>query len=173
MSIAFRPADPEGGGQSSGATAGNFTLVLFLEKIQMPHSVKIFLAKFGQLGYTSFSHGGSSSVGRAPGCGPGGRGFKPLLSPQKFTLRFRGVFLCPCRMPGRMSSSFKSMFRVKRFAFHSVRPVVSRKKRGFSVLLGLGDAVPPPRIPPFSKAKCSSDPASSAVACGQYIRRSF
>ena len=92
MSIAFRPADPEGGGQPSGATAGNFTLVLFLEKIQMPHSVKIFLAKFGQLGYTSFSHGGSSSVGRAPGCGPGGRGFKPLLSPQKFTPRFRGVF---------------------------------------------------------------------------------
>jgi oligoribonuclease (3'-5' exoribonuclease) len=28
------------------------------------------------------AHGGYSSVGRAPGCGPGGRGFKPRYSPQ-------------------------------------------------------------------------------------------
>ena len=26
-------------------------------------------------------HGGYSSAGRAPGCGPGGRGFKPRYSP--------------------------------------------------------------------------------------------
>ncbi len=37
--------------------------------------------------YTLFSlpvkaHGGCSSAGRAPGCGPGGRGFKPHHSPQ-------------------------------------------------------------------------------------------
>src|SRR6202035_1641978 len=36
--------------------------------------------------YTLFSlpvkaHGGCSSAGRAPGCGPGGRGFKPHHSP--------------------------------------------------------------------------------------------
>jgi hypothetical protein len=29
------------------------------------------------------SHGGYSSAGRAPGCGPGGRGFKPRYSPQE------------------------------------------------------------------------------------------
>ena len=28
-----------------------------------------------------FLYGGCSSVGRAPGCGPGGRGFKSLHSP--------------------------------------------------------------------------------------------
>ncbi len=35
------------------------------------------------------SCGGSSSVGRAPGCGPGGRGFKSHLSPQNFRANVR------------------------------------------------------------------------------------
>ncbi len=30
-------------------------------------------------------HGGCSSAGRAPGCGPGCRGFKPRHSPQFFS----------------------------------------------------------------------------------------
>lgn len=34
-----------------------------------------------------YFRGGSSSVGRAPGCGPGGRGFKSHLSPHKFAPR--------------------------------------------------------------------------------------
>ena len=29
-------------------------------------------------------HGGCSSAGRAPGCGPGGRGFEPHHSPHQF-----------------------------------------------------------------------------------------
>ena len=37
-------------------------------------------------------HGGRSSVGRAPGCGPGCRGFDPRRSPQlKITRLCRGV----------------------------------------------------------------------------------
>lgn len=39
------------------------------------------------------SCGGSSSVGRAPGCGPGGRGFKSHLSPQKFRVNVRRAVL--------------------------------------------------------------------------------
>src|SRR5690348_2310807 len=45
------------------------------------------------------AHGGRSSVGRAPGCGPGGRGFEPRRSPHKRhdalipeILRFSGHF---------------------------------------------------------------------------------
>ena len=33
-----------------------------------------------------YLHGERSSVGRAPGCGSGGRGFNPLRSPQKISL---------------------------------------------------------------------------------------
>ena len=70
--------------------------------------------------------GGRSSVGRAPGCGPGGRGFKSRRSPQKFqgvrligltplflfptlfptypaNLDFKGMALCPCAWPDRLS----------------------------------------------------------------------
>jgi hypothetical protein len=41
--------------------------------------------------------GGSSSVGRAPGCGPGGRGFNPRLSPHSKQLKIlqkTGFALC-------------------------------------------------------------------------------
>ena len=38
---------------------------------------------------------------------------------------------------------------------HFLRPVVSRKKRGFSAHFGPGGAVPPPRVSPFSKLKRS------------------
>ena len=41
------------------------------------------LAYFSGYAYTRLRYGGSSSVGRAPGCGPGGRGFKSHLSPHK------------------------------------------------------------------------------------------
>lgn len=41
------------------------------------------LAYFSGCAYTRLRYGGSSSVGRAPGCGPGGRGFKSHLSPHK------------------------------------------------------------------------------------------
>ena len=47
-----------------------------------------------------------------------------------------------------------SIFRLKRFAFQTMRSGVSRKKRGFSAWFGPGGAVPPPRILPFLKAKC-------------------
>ena len=39
--------------------------------------------------------------------------------------------------------------------FQTIRPVVSRKKRGFSAHFRPGGAVLPPRILTFSKAKCS------------------
>ena len=42
------------------------------------------LTKFAPRCKDFFSCGGCSSVGRAPGCGPGGREFKPLHSPQNF-----------------------------------------------------------------------------------------
>ena len=45
---------------------------------------------------------------------------------------------------------------MKRFAFQTIRPVVSRKKRSFSAHFGPDDAVPPPRAFPFSKAKRSA-----------------
>ena len=37
---------------------------------------------------------------------------------------------------------------MKRCAFQTIRPVVSRKKHGFSVLFGPGDVVPPSRVLP-------------------------
>ncbi len=51
---------------------------------------------------------------------------------------------------------FESIFSLKCFAFQTIRPVVSRKKRGFSAHFGPGGAVPPPRVSPFSKLKRSS-----------------
>ena len=42
---------------------------------------------------------------------------------------------------------------MKSFAFQTIRPVVSRKKRGFSAHFGPGGAVPPPRVSSFSKLK--------------------
>ncbi len=41
-----------------------------------------------------FFDGGCSSVGRAPGCGLGGRGFKPHHSPHKFCPVFLQGFFC-------------------------------------------------------------------------------
>ncbi|MCI7569609.1 MAG: hypothetical protein MSH25_09685 [Desulfovibrio sp.] len=46
-----------------------------------------------------------------------------------------------------------SNFSLKRCAFPTIRPVVSRKKRGFSARFGPGGAVPPPRIFTFFKAE--------------------
>lgn len=43
---------------------------------------------------------------------------------------------------------------MKCFVFQNIRPVVPHKKRGFSARFSPGDAVPPPRISPFSKVKC-------------------
>ena len=57
-------------------------IVFFLKKIQK-EKCKFFLAYFSGCAYTRLRYGGSSSVGRAPGCGPGGRGFKSHLSPHK------------------------------------------------------------------------------------------
>ncbi|WP_300806907.1 hypothetical protein [uncultured Desulfovibrio sp.] len=48
-----------------------------------------------------------------------------------------------------------SIISLKRLAFQTIRPVVSRKKRGFSAHFGPGGAVLPPRVLPFSKAKRS------------------
>ena len=45
-----------------------------------------------------------------------------------------------------------SIFRLMRFGFQTLRPVVSRKKRGFSARFEPGGAVPP-RVLPFSKAR--------------------
>ncbi len=47
----------------------------------------------------------------------------------------------------------RSIFSVNRGAFHTVRPVVSLKKRFFSAQFGPGGAVSPPRVPPFFKGK--------------------
>ena len=75
-------------------------------------------------------------------------------------MREHGAIVAPsplsCTSPGD-----QSIFRLKRFAFQTIRPVVSRKKRGFSAHFGSGGAVPPPRILPFSKAKCSKHEAAA------------
>ena len=60
---------------------------------------------------------------------------------------------CSAVPPG--SAFSKSIFSLKCFAFQTIRPVVSRKKRGFSAHFGPGGAVPPPRVSPFSKLKRS------------------
>ena len=68
-------------------------LVFFLKKIQK-EKCKFLLAYFSGCAYTRLRYGGSSSVGRAPGCGPGGRGFKSHLSPHKeISPLSSGVFL--------------------------------------------------------------------------------
>lgn len=68
-------------------------LVFFLKKIQK-EKCKFLLAYFSGCAYTRLRYGGSSSVGRAPGCGPGGRGFKSHLSPhKKIPPLSSGVFL--------------------------------------------------------------------------------
>ncbi len=46
-----------------------------------------------------------------------------------------------------------SIFSLKCFAFQTIRPVASRKKRSFSARFGPGGAVPPPRDFSSSKAK--------------------
>ena len=62
---------------------------------------------------------------------------------------------CSAVPPG--SAFSKSIFSLKCFAFQTIRPVVSRKKRGFSAHFGPGGAVPPPRVSPFSKLKRSNE----------------
>ncbi|MCI7568320.1 MAG: hypothetical protein MSH25_02945, partial [Desulfovibrio sp.] len=49
--------------------------------------------------------------------------------------------------------TLQSNFSLKRCAFQTIRPVVSRKKRGFSAHSGPGGAVPPPRVFPFFKGE--------------------
>ena len=44
---------------------------------------------------------------------------------------------------------------MKRFAFQTIRPGVSRKKRGFSAWFGSGGAVPPPRVLSLKKIQRS------------------
>ena len=51
---------------------------------------------------------------------------------------------------------FRGLFSSRRVAFQTLRPVVSRKKRGFSAHFWPGGAVLPPRVSPFSKLKRSS-----------------
>ena len=46
-----------------------------------------------------------------------------------------------------------SIFSLKCRAFQTIRPVVSRKKRGFSAHFWPGGAVPPPRVSPLKKVK--------------------
>ena len=58
--------------------------------------------------------------------------------------------------------AFQSNFSLKCFAFQTIRPVVSRKKRSFSAHFWPGGAVPPPRVSPFSKLKRSSIPFTPA-----------
>ena len=65
-----------------------------------------------------------------------------------------------CTQPWSISS-------LKCFAFQTIRPVVSRKKRVFSAHFGPGGAVLPPRVSPFSKLKRSSFRKQTA-----YVRRS-
>ena len=48
-----------------------------------------------------------------------------------------------------------SIFSLECFAFQTIRPVVSRKKRGFSAHFGPGGAVRRLRVSPFSKLKRS------------------
>ena len=72
------------------ATLGS--VVTFLDKIQMKLCGKNACKRKNTCVYES-SRGGSSSVGRAPGCGPGGRGFKSHLSPHNFPApQRRGFF---------------------------------------------------------------------------------
>ena len=46
-----------------------------------------------------------------------------------------------------------SIFGLQRVALQTVRPAVSRKKRGFSVRFGPGGAVPQPRVFTFFKGE--------------------
>ena len=71
--------------------------------------------------------------------GPGGKG-TPLRASQG----------------GSLPPNSWSIFSLKRCAFQTIRPVVLRKKRGFSAHFGPGGAVPPPRVSPFSKLKRST-----------------
>ncbi len=58
------------------------------------------LRRYSQLGMSRWSaHGGCSSAGRAPGCGPGGRGFESRHSPQVRGLHgaYLHIVCTPCR----------------------------------------------------------------------------
>ena len=52
---------------------------------------------------------------------------------------------------------------MKRCAFQTIRPVVSRKNRAFSAHFGPGGAVLPPRVSPFSNVKRSIVTACAAL----------
>ena len=63
-----------------------------------------------------------------------------------------------CTAVSPQLSRHESIFSLKRIAFQTIRPGVSRKKRVFFAWFRPGGAVPPPRVLPFSKAKCSIMP---------------
>ena len=86
---------------------------------------------------------------------------------------FAAVASCGRSRQGCPLASDMSIFSLKRFAFQTIRPVVSRKKRGFSAHFWPGGAVLPPRILPFSKAKCSSMSIQARRRAGAFARRAF
>ncbi len=71
----------------------NFFYILGRVKIFFKKSEKKACQKRTQ-SVELFFDGGCSSVGRAPGCGLGGRGFKPHHSPHKFCPVFLQGFFC-------------------------------------------------------------------------------
>ena len=62
-----------------------------------------------------------------------------------------------------------SIFSLKCFAFQTIRPVVSRKKRGFSAHFWPGGAVPPPRVCLFQRQNALS--GMQLPVCGQPCKR--
>ena len=79
---------------------------------------------------------------------------KRLPSPQGKGARDRAAV--PKNTPENMS-----IFSLKRCAFQTIRPVVSRKKRGFSAHFGPGGAVPPPRVSPGKKGSFAKGGSST------------
>ena len=111
-------------------------LVFFLKKIQK-EKCKFLLAYFSGCAYTRLRYGGSSSVGRAPGCGPGGRGFKSHLSPHKeIPPLSSGVFLFlppGCRTARGLNGPCRWLWPGAR---HGCFPFLSRAREGQAVLVG-------------------------------------
>ncbi len=81
---------------------------------------------------------------RCPRVAPPGR--YPASCPAEPGLSSPGIAACSDD-PSRSRRKIQSIFNLKRCASQTIRPVVSRKKRGFSAHFGPGGAVPPPRIP--------------------------
>ena len=108
-------------------------------------------------------HGKVAQLVRACGSYPQCRGFKSLPCYQKTTApkpaRLRGFW---CQNPadaisawksGRAGERLRAFSSLKCFAFQTIRPVVSRKKRSFSAHFWPGGAVPPPSRFTFFKVE--------------------